>query len=121
MTKFQFFRDESVSDEKNEEIIKQLIQFIHENYSRKFAVEDMASNAQISRTACFRIFQSVFDKTPNEFLNDYRMSMALSFLKDTSQPLTEISLNCGFQSASYFGKKFKSSFGMTPKQYRAKI
>ncbi|WP_445928165.1 helix-turn-helix transcriptional regulator [Levilactobacillus sp. HBUAS70063] len=81
----------------------------------------MASNAQISRTACFRIFQSVFDKTPNEFLNDYRMSMALSFLKDTSQPLTEISLNCGFQSASYFGKKFKSSFGMTPKQYRAKI
>ncbi|WP_353845507.1 AraC family transcriptional regulator [Levilactobacillus sp.] len=26
-----------------------------------------------------------------------------------------------FQSASYFGKKFKSLFGMTPKQYRAKI
>ncbi|MFC6322408.1 helix-turn-helix domain-containing protein [Companilactobacillus baiquanensis] len=119
--KFQSFKDKSGGDKQNEEIIKQLIQFIHENYSKKITAEDMASNAQISRTACFRIFQSAFDKTPNEFLNDYRMSMALSLLKDTSQPLTEISTTCGFQSASYFGKKFKSLFKMTPKQYRSKI
>ncbi|MGQ2374055.1 helix-turn-helix domain-containing protein [Companilactobacillus zhachilii] len=64
---------------------------------------------------------SSFNKTPNEFLNDYRMSLATMLLTDSEQTLADISDTCGFQTASYFGRRFKQSFGTTPKQYRMKI
>ncbi|MBL3530011.1 AraC family transcriptional regulator [Companilactobacillus zhachilii] len=38
-------------------------------------------------------------------------------LTDSKQILADISDTRGFQTASYFGRRFKQSFGTTPKQY----
>ncbi len=41
-------------------------------------------------------------------------------LKNTDSSITDIYMQCGFDSPSYFSKVFKQSTGMTPTEYRKK-
>ena len=42
-------------------------------------------------------------------------------LRYTDKSIADIADECGFTDASYFAKSFKSSFGISPKDYRAKF
>lgn len=115
---------DQLSEEDNNvryERVKRMIQFIHENYARSIAVADVADAVGISRAECFRSFKEAFNDTPANYLNDYRLSMAAILLADNSLSITAISTDCGFRSASYFGKKFREHFESTPKDYRRKL
>ncbi|MCM1193720.1 MAG: helix-turn-helix domain-containing protein [Butyrivibrio sp.] len=104
-----------------EQRIKQLLSFIHEHYSEHISIEDMAKSALISRTECFRCFQTVLGQSPVEYLTEYRLSMAMMFLANTKRSLSDISYSCGFNNPSYFGKLFRERCGLSPKKYRDQI
>lgn len=104
-----------------EQRIKQLLSFIHEHYSEHISIEGMAKSAHISRTECFRCFQTVLGQSPVEYLTEYRLSMAMMFLANTKRPLSDISYSCGFNNPSYFGKLFRERCGLSPKKYRDQI
>ena len=101
--------------------VKQIIQFIHENYSHPITITDMSVAIGISRAECFRCFKESFNDTPANYLNKYRMSMAAILLANASLSVAEISTACGFQSPSYFGKKFRQYFHVTPKAYQLEL
>lgn len=98
--------------------IKTMIQYIHENYQDNIVISQLAKRSNISRSECFRIFNKVLHKTPIQFLTEYRLNMATMLLLDTRRSLGDIAISCGFNTASYFGRKFKTYYGITPKQYR---
>lgn len=100
--------------------LKEIVSFIHAHYGEHISVDDMASAAGISRTECFRSFQSVLKKTPTEYLTEYRMSMASMMLASTNRTISEIAFSCGFNTASYFSKLFREQTGVSPKVYREK-
>ena len=56
-----------------------------------------------------------------ERLKEYRLQMACTMLKNTSETIMTVSQNCGFHSASYFGKVFSSQMGCTPYEFKNKI
>ena len=47
--------------------------------------------------------------------------MACTMLRNTSETITIVSQNCGFHSASYFGKVLRSQMGCTPYEFKNKI
>lgn len=98
--------------------LKAMIQYIHEHYQEPVTIEQLIQCGKISRSECFRLFRDVLDKTPIQFLTEYRFSMASMMLVDTAHSVGEISDACGFSSPSYFGSQFKKYFKMTPKEYR---
>lgn len=108
----------SVTNRVQEQRMKQLLSFIHAHYSERISIDDMAKSAAISRTECFRCFNSILKKTPTEYLTEYRLSMAAMLLANTDRSLSEISDSCGFNSPSYFGKLFRKQCGLSPKKYR---
>ena len=58
--------------------------------------------------------------TINEFINDYRLRHATVLI--TSNPnlnINEVEYMSGFKSRATFSRLFKSSFGMSPSEYRA--
>lgn len=57
-------------------------------------------------------------KSFSELKLSYQMERAEKLLLNTDLNIEEISLNCGFNSANYFVRKFKSSYGITPGAYR---
>lgn len=109
----------STANRVQEQRMKQLLSFIHAHYSERISIDDIAKSAAISRTECFRCFHAVLKKSPAEYLTEYRLSMAAMLLANTDRSLSDISVSCGFNSPSYFGKLFREQCGLSPKKYRA--
>ena len=108
----------SSANKVQEQRVKAVLSFIHAHYGEHICIDDMAKASAISRTECFRCFQTVLGKSPVEYLTEYRLSMATTMLVNSERTLSEISNLCGFNSPSYFGKLFRKRCGLSPKKYR---
>ncbi len=104
-----------------EQRVKKILSLIHANFGEHISISDMAKAAAISRTECFRCFQTILGKTPAEYLIEYRLSMAATMLTGSDRSLSEIAELCGFNSPSYFGKVFRERCGTSPKKYRDQV
>lgn len=98
--------------------IKALMAYIHEHYQQPISVEQLAAAAHISKRACFRLFQENLHMTPVEYMRGFRLQKACRMLTKTKASVTQIAIDCGLGSSSYFGKLFRERFGCTPAQYR---
>lgn len=101
-----------------EKRMKQMLSYIHSHYNEKITIDQIAASASISRTECFRCFRMILQKTPAEYLEKYRLSMSVVFLTDKELSISDITLMCGFNSISYFCKRFRERYGTSPKQYQ---
>ena len=100
------------------EKIKLMMVYIHENFSDKLNIADIANAAFVSERECYRTFQSVMHITPTEYIRKYRLQVACRMLVDTDETIANIIQSCGFGSSSFFGKVFRESIHMTPLEYR---
>lgn len=64
------------------------------------------------------VFKKYTGVTMTEYLNHARLNYASSLLKNTNKTVSEIALESGFSSTSYFNVIFRRRFGITPKQLR---
>lgn len=98
--------------------VKEMIQYIHENYQGEISLGDIAKVSQISRQECMRCFQKYIHTSPIAYLTEFRIRIAAEQLRYTDESVIRISENCGFSSSSYFSKVFRSIMGCTPSEYR---
>ena len=101
------------------ERIKVMMDFIHTHAAERLSLDDIAASASVSRRECTRCFRRCIDATPNEYLTACRVRMAAELLARTGKSVLDVSEECGFSSASYFGKVFRQAMGVTPREYRS--
>lgn len=111
-------RDSHGVNLQNQDRMQTMLSYIHRNYMEKVTLEEIASSASVSSRECLRCFRSTINKSPVQYLMDYRLEMAAKLLKETNMSITEIGLQTGFSSNAYFGKVFKDRCGITPAEYR---
>ena len=100
--------------------IQQMLSYIYEHYAEAVTLEDIASAASISRSEADRCFHTYMRCSPIEVLIQYRLQVAHRLLNETNLTLQEISLACGFNSANYFGRRFKKQYGYCPSRIPGK-
>lgn len=100
------------------ERMKTMMQYIHNHYSEKITLEQIAASASVSARECCRCFQRCINMSPVNYLNEYRVRMAAQLLLQTGDNILSVSEQCGFSSGSYFGKIFQKVIGCTPRDYR---
>lgn len=98
--------------------IKSILDYIHINYKNKIVLETLAKKAHLSESETIRVFNRHVGRTPFKYILDYRLERSIRLLIGTRSTITEIALECGFSSVSYFIEKFKETFHTTPKKYR---
>ncbi|ASQ30685.1 transcriptional regulator, AraC family [Campylobacter avium LMG 24591] len=81
-------------------------------------VADMANSVNMDNASFTRKFKTVFKKAPKQYLDDKRFERAVFLLEYSSKNISEICLECGFSSLSWFIERFKKKFNLTPKQYQ---
>ena len=95
-----------------------MIDYIKVNYSENITVDDIAKAGNVSRATCNQLFRKYTDQTTNSYLMTYRVEKFASMLRDTTLPIVDIAVSCGFRSPNYCFGLFKREYGVTPNQYR---
>lgn len=98
--------------------IKEIIEFIYENYNETLNIKAISKNISSSNEHFIRSFKQYTGKTPMQFIINYRISIAKKLLHKTDSKISDIALQCGFNNISNFNKCFKKSEGISPEEYR---
>ena len=93
--------------------------FIHENYARKISLEDIAASVYVSKNTALQIFREHIRLSPVAYLIGYRLERAAKLLTG-GMAVSRIAEKCGFESGTYFSRKFKEMYGCSPSEYRAR-
>lgn len=100
--------------------IKGMLDFIQKNYSNELTLKEIGEAVFIGERETLRCFARTIGISPIEYLKKYRVKVAANLLTTTDLPVTEICIQCGFNSPSYFSKSFQRVFNVTPREYRKK-
>lgn len=98
--------------------IKQSMEFIKKNYSRDMRISEIAAYIGIDRKYLSSIFKEILNKTPQQFLIEYRIEKACELIINSELTIAEISHSIGYKDPLLFSKLFKKNKGVSPKYYR---
>jgi AraC-like DNA-binding protein len=104
--------------EKNDIRLQTSINYIIDNYADPITLEQCARIAYMSPSHFSRLFHKLTTLSFKEYLNKIRIEKACELLKEQNVSITDLALNVGFNSSSYFSQVFKSLTGMSPITYR---
>jgi len=98
--------------------LKQLRRSIYEKPSKRWNIDEICDEMNISKTYFHRIYSAAFGVTCMKDVIDSRISHAQALLRDTALSVSLIAEQCGYDSDSYFMRQFKQNIGCTPTEYR---
>ncbi len=104
--------------QEQEARIRRLITYVAEHYPYPIGIEDAARACDLSPNYLSEYFSRTLNQTFSEYLLCFRLKKASQLLLSTDLPINQIALNCGFESRSYFYRRFRQLFGMTPQSHR---
>jgi AraC-like DNA-binding protein len=102
-----------------EKFLTALMDFAETNWhNSELKLDDLARALGYSKSQLYRKITSLTGKSPNNFIQDYRLNEALTLLNRNAGNISEIAYQTGFSSPSYFSKCFKKRYGYVPYEFR---
>ncbi len=115
---FKLLAGDQEIESADDRLLRQALDLIKENLAQPtFNVEALIKELGISRVKCYRLFKERLQNSPSEVLTSLRMQKAVLLLKQGKLNVSEVSFECGYADAKYFGRSFKKQFGTTPKKF----
>ncbi len=71
-----------------------------------------------SESALSRQIKRITGKTFKELLQLRRFEQAEYLLRSTALPASDIAMAVGYENTSYFYRRFRELYGMSPKEFR---
>ena len=106
----------------NSNSILSIINFIEKQYSESSLDVNMISqNTFLSPAYLCTYFKKETGKTLNQYINEYRLTKAVEFLKDKKYRISEVAGLTGYGDGNYFARVFKKKYGVTPSEYRERL
>ena len=94
------------------------LRLLEQHYSEPLTLQDVSDCLSMDKFTLCRMYKQEKGCTVMEELNKIRIKKAKQFLKYNVASINEIGRMCGFESPSYFCKRFRESVGCTPTEYR---
>lgn len=96
-----------------------VIERIEQNIEKPIDLDELALDVGITRRHLERLFRTFLKQSPGVFRQRLRLDKARHLLQQTDLSILQISIACGFESPSYFGRCYREHFKRTPRQDRA--
>ena len=103
------------------DLIYNSVEYIAKNFRDEISLEKMAFDLGISKYVLSRMFAKTFHCNFSKYLNGVRLNYAVGALENTQDTITNICLECGFESQRTFNRVFKERYKITPREYRKRL
>jgi len=98
--------------------VEKAIEYMHQNFGEKLTLMNLSNHVNMSESNFIRTFKKEMQLAPIEYLIKLRIDKAKKLLRGKEKNITEIALQCGFNSTSHFSSCFLKQLGSTPTQYQ---
>lgn len=95
-----------------------VIEFMEANLSEPLSLAEIASKVGLSRRQIERLFRTEMGRPPARYYLEIRLDRARHLLLQSSLPIVEVAIACGFISASHFSKCYRETYHKSPQQER---
>ena len=112
---------DSISDDGNYDydgIIKEAVIRYLENEYNTASLQELSSMVNQSEYSLSRQIKKIFGVTFKDLLLKNRFERAKVLLSQTNLPVADIALAVGYENTSFFYRKFRETYGISPKEYR---
>lgn len=103
---------------KPDSLSARVLRMLEQRYAEPISLNILSDVFSIDRYALCRIYRKERGVTVMEELNRIRIAKAKRFLQFSTDSVEMVGRLCGFESPSYFAKRFKEAVGSTPTEYR---
>jgi AraC-like DNA-binding protein len=98
--------------------IGRALALIHGEPDKAWAVDDLAREVALSRSAFAERFSELVGEPPMQYLVRWRLALAAHALRSGTEAITRIASRSGYDSDAAFSRAFKRQFGMPPATWR---
>jgi transcriptional regulator GlxA family with amidase domain len=91
---------------------------MHRAPERDWTVASLAGEANMSRSAFSARFSHLVGEPAMQYLTQWRMQLAHTYLRESTDPLSAVAGRFGYQSEAAFCRAFKRTFGVPPGSVR---
>ena len=103
---------------QKETVCDEALEYMKNNFEKQITLEKLADIVGLDKAYFVRVFKAAYGQTPISFLISLRMERASDLIANTNMTISEIALQCGYNSISYFISEYKKHFGITPLMQR---
>lgn len=102
----------------DKDFVNKLYFIIESNISNpEFSTDMLGKKIGMSKTGMYNKVKEFTGSAPSELIRKIRMDLAVKILAEGQTPVSDIAINLGFRTTSYFSSCFKSVYKMTPTEY----
>jgi AraC-like DNA-binding protein len=103
------------------EFLRKALQYIEANLDHPIALADVARTVALSPDRFGRVFHKHIGKTFSSYVAELRIGRACRMLKNRrGARISDIAMDCGFESIPYFNRMFVRHTGISPSLYRTR-
>jgi len=95
-----------------------IIELMEANLAEPMSLVEIADRVNLSRRQIERLFRQEMGRSPARYYLEIRLDRARHLLVQSSMPVVEVAVACGFVSASHFSKCYRELYGRSPQQER---
>ncbi len=100
-------------------IVNALKSYIDQDFCQDIQLEELADLYHYNEKYMGSLFKQHMGVSFHTYLNEKRLEYARYQLRKTRDSITDISIQSGFNTVTYFNRLFKKRYGCSPLQYRS--
>lgn len=112
---------QKVASEQRSERLLKIHEYIANHFRKKISLDTLAELVHMTSPAFCSYFKNKTNKTVFTYINDLKIGYSSKLLIDGNLNIDQIAYESGFNSTTFFNRKFKEKMQMTPKAYRKKF
>ena len=103
------------------ERINSVFDYLLRNFTDEISLPVAASHIHMNTSAFCKFFKNRTGKTFSNMLNEIRIGHACKLFIEEGLSASQVCYSCGYNSLSYFNRKFKATTKFTPTEYRKRF
>lgn len=102
---------------QDNEFLQKAVELVKAHLNGVYSVEELSRDLCMERTGLYKKLTALLDQSPSLFIRNIRLQQAARLLADGNKSVSDVAMETGFSSSSYFSKCFQEMYGCKPSEY----